>query len=224
MAKKQTQKREKEKIESKYIRLEMALIIALVTFVLGFFTGEIIELTKSERSTMGVQQAQMGQKQPQMPAQKPRLTPEQKRSKILELEKRVASNPGDVKAWNELGHLHLDGRQPKEGIRAFKKVVELNPNNAHAWTDLGIMYRQNKQPVEAIGAFDKAIEIEPRRSEESRYMKGVVLMRDLNDPEGGIKAWEEFLKVNPSATLPNGQPLRDAIKELKKSYNEKKNS
>lgn len=214
MAKKQRQEKEnakEEKIETKYVRMETTAIIALVALVVGFFAGEIIDLSKSDRPTMEVQQSQLGQQ----PSQRPTLTPEQKRSKILELEKKVASNPDDGQAWNELGHLYLNDHQPKQGIRAFKKVLDLNPNNAHAWTDLGIMYRQNKQPVEAVAAFDKAIEIEPR-SEESHFRKGVVLMQDLNDPEGGIKAWEELLEVNPSATLGNGQSLGEMVERLKK--------
>ena len=190
MANKQRQEKEKakeEKMESKYVRMEITAIIALVALVVGFFAGEIIDLSEPRRPTMEVQQSQLGQQ----PFQRPSLTPEQKRSKILELEKKVASNPDDGEAWNELGHLYLNEHQPKQGLRAFKKVLALNPNNAHAWNDLGIMYRQNKQPVEAVAAFDKAIEIEPR-SEEYRYRKGIVLMDDLNDPEGGIKAWNEL--------------------------------
>ena len=214
MAKKQRQEKEKakeEKMETKYVRMEITAIIALVALVVGFVAREIIDLSKRPRSTTWVEQSQVGQQ----PFQRPTLTPEQKRSKILELEKKVASNPDDGEAWNELGHLYLNDHQPKQGIRAFKKVLDLNPNNAHAWTDLGIMYRQNKQPVEAVAAFDKAIEIEPR-SEESRYRKGAVLMQDLNDPEGGIKAWEELLKVNPSMTLGSGQSLREIVERLKK--------
>ena len=198
-------------MESKYVRMEITAIIALVALVVGFVAGEIIDFSKRRRPTMEVQQSQLGQQ----PFQRPTLTPEQKRSKILELEKKVASNPDDGQAWNELGHLYLNDHQPKQGIRAFKKVLDLNPNNAHAWTDLGIMYRQNKQPVEAVAAFDKAIEIEPR-NEESRYRKGAVLLQDLNDPEGGIKAWEELLKVNPSAKLRDGQSLREIVEQLKK--------
>ncbi|MBW2601956.1 MAG: tetratricopeptide repeat protein, partial [Deltaproteobacteria bacterium] len=153
--------------------------------------------------------------------QRPSLTPEQKRSKISDLEKKVASNPDDGKAWNELGHLYLNERQPKQGIQAFKKFLELNPNDSHAWNDLGIMYRQNKQPAEAVAAFDKAIEIEPR-SEEPRYRKATVLMQDLKDPEGAIKAWEELLKVNPSAMLGNGQSLTGMIERMKKLKKESK--
>jgi cytochrome c-type biogenesis protein CcmH/NrfG len=218
MAEKQRQEKEKakeEKRETKYVRLETAAIIALVTFVLGFFTGEIVELSQSDRPTMAVQQSGRGQQPPQMPGQKSSMTPEQRRSNILALEKAVASDPGNVKAWNQLGHLYLESNQSRQGIKAFNKVVELNPNNAHAWTDLGIMYRKNKQPVEAIAAFDKALEIEPH-SQESLYWRGAVSMWDLNDRESAIKAWEELLKLNPTAEVDTGQTLRDMVEELKK--------
>ena len=220
MAKKQRQEKEKareEKMETKHVRMEITVIIALIALVVGFFAGEIFDLFEPRRPTTGVQQSQQGQQ----PFQRPTLTPEQERSKILELEKRVAANPDDGEAWNELGHLYLHDNQPKQGILAFKRVLDLNPNNAHAWTDLGIMYRQNKEPVEAVAAFDKAIEIEPR-SEEPRYRKAAVLMQDLNDPQGAIKAWEELLKVNPSATLGKGQSLREMVEGLKKQSKEGK--
>jgi cytochrome c-type biogenesis protein CcmH/NrfG len=222
MAKKQRQEKEKareEKMATKHVRMEITVIIALIALVVGFFAGEIFDLSKPRRPSTEVQQSQLGQQ----PFQRPTLTPEQKRSKILELEKRVATNPDDGRAWNELGHLYLNDHQPKQGIRAFKKVLDLNPNNAHAWTDLGIMYRQDKQPVAAVAAFDKAIEIEPR-SEEPRYRKAAVLMQDLNDPEKAIKAWEELLKLNPSATLGNGQSLRGMVEGLKKQSKERKGS
>ena len=32
----------------------------------------------------------------------------------------------------------------------------------------------------------------------------------MNDREGAIKVWEDLLRINPSATAPNGQP--EAIK------------
>jgi cytochrome c-type biogenesis protein CcmH/NrfG len=220
MTKKQRQEKEnakEEKMESKYVKMETTVIIALVALVVGFFAGEIMDLSKP--SGPPAQQSQMGQQPTQMPAQRPSLTPEQKKTKILELEKKVALNPSDVRAWNELGHLYLNEHQPEQGVQAFKKVVELNPKNAHAWTDLGIMYRQNKQPVEAVAAFDKAIEIEPR-SEEPLYRKGAVLMQNLNDPKGAINSWEKLLKLNPSIKVGNGQSLKEVVKELKERHNE----
>ncbi len=215
------EKAKEKKIETKGVRMETTVIIALVALVVGFFAGEIMNFSKP--SGPPPQQSQMGQQPSQMPAQRPGLTPEQQRSKILDLEKKVASNPDDGEAWNELGHLYLNDHQPKQGIPAFKKVLALNPNNAHAWTDLGIMYGQNKQPVEAVAAFDKAIELEPS-NEESRHRKASVLMQDLNDPEGGIKAFEELLKINPAATLGDGQSLREMVDRLKKRESQKRKS
>jgi cytochrome c-type biogenesis protein CcmH/NrfG len=218
MAKKEAKEKEKaeeEKIGTKCVRLETAVIISLVTFVIGFFTGEIVEFSKSDR-TMAVQQSQVGQQPLQKPGHKPHMTPEQRRGNILALEKAVASNPNNVKAWNQLGHLYMDSNQPRQGINAFNKVVELNPNNAHAWTDLGIMYRKNRQAVKAIAAFDKALEIEPH-SQEALYWKGAVSIRDLNDRKSAIKAWEELLKLNPTAEIDNGKTLREMVEELKKA-------
>ena len=83
-------------------------------------------------------------------------------------------------------------------------------------TDLGIMYRRTGQPRKAVEAFDKAAKINPRH-ETALYDKGIVLMHDLNDVPGAIKAWEELLKRNPEATSPTGQPVKNLVKTLKKS-------
>ena len=83
-------------------------------------------------------------------------------------------------------------------------------------TDLGIMYRRTGQPQKAIESFDKAAKMDPRQ-ETALYDKGIVLMHDLKDIPGAIKAWEELLKRNPSATSPTGQSIKDLVKRLKAS-------
>ncbi len=75
------------------------------------------------------------------------------------------------------------------------------------------MYRRNGQPGKAVEAFDKAMAIAPNH-EQSRFNKGIVLRYDMNDREGAVKVWEELLRINPSATAPNGQPMSEAIKSL----------
>ena len=80
------------------------------------------------------------------------------------------------------------------------------------------MYRQNRQPIEALGAFNKAADIDPRH-EKSRFNKGIVLMHDLEDPKAAIAAWEEVLKINPSAKTSNGEPITLLVEGLKKRQN-----
>ena len=216
MGKKQKTKKDQpteKRAESKTVKMETTVIIALVALVVGFFAGEIIDLSKPSRPPVAMQAPSPAQPPSQMPSQMPSLTPEQGQ-RILDLEKEVAGNPGNTDAWTELGHLYFDGNDPKQAIRAYKKSLDLNPYNADVWTDLGVMYRRNKQPFEALAAFNKAADIDPRH-EKSRFNKGIVLMHDLEDRDGAIKAWEELLSVNPSAQTSNGQPIKQLVESLK---------
>jgi len=54
-------------------------------------------------------------------------------------------------------------------------------------------------------------------SETSYFNKGVVLMHDLNDSAGALKAWEGLLKINPMAKAPNGQLVMELVEKLKQS-------
>jgi len=46
--------------------------------------------------------------------------------------------------------------------------------------------------------------------------KGIVLLHDLNDLEGAIKAWEELLEINPVAMSPTGQSIDQMVQQMKK--------
>ncbi len=221
--KKQEDKRKttETKAQGKYVRMETAIIVALVALVVGFFGGEIIDFSKPGTGA-GIQTSTpSSQGVPQMPAPAPFVG--QNSAKMLELEREVALNPGKVEAWTELGNLYFDGKQVQRAIGAYKKSVELNPYDPGVLTDLGVMYRRNRQPFEAIAAFRKAAEISPRH-EQSRFNIGIVLMHDLDDPEGAIKAWEELLKVNPSANAGKGETVRDLVDGLKRKLKEKESS
>jgi tetratricopeptide (TPR) repeat protein len=76
------------------------------------------------------------------------------------------------------------------------------------------MYRRTGNSKEAIKAFDRAIELDPGH-ETSRFNKGIVLIKDMGDPEGALKAWEDLLRINPSAKAPNGQPVMKLVQRIK---------
>ena len=81
-------------------------------------------------------------------------------------------------------------------------------------TDLGVMYRRYDQPRKAIEAFDKAILIDPS-FETARFNKGIVLLHDLNDIAGGIKAWEAIVEQNPMAMAPSGESVDALVQRMK---------
>jgi len=207
-------KKEKEKSQGKQsVKMETMIIVTLIALVLGFFAGELIDLSKSDRSAP-VQTPPM----PQQPAPAPTPTADHT-ERILALEQEVSANPGNAETWTELGNLYYDSNQFEQAIRAYKKSLELSPYDANVWTDLGVMYRRNKQPFEAVGAFNKAIDVDPRH-EISRINKGIVLLHDLDDREGAFEAWEDLVKVNPAAKLGNGQLVSEMVEKMKQAPNQ----
>jgi cytochrome c-type biogenesis protein CcmH/NrfG len=191
-----------------YVKRETMLVVAFVALITGFLGGVIFTVYKSDVP------APMSSSPASMPPQQSRgLSPEQKEL-LQALQAKVAAEPQNVRAWTDLGHLYFDSNQFRKAIDAYKKSLALNPENADVWTDLGVMYRRSGRPSDAVAAFDRALEAEPLH-EISRFNKGIVLMHDLNDPEGAIKTWEELVRINPAARAPNGQPLKELIENLR---------
>ena len=197
--------------DGNYVKKEIMLIVALIALVIGFLGGIFYSAFQSG-PTGNVQTASGPARPPQQQQSQPNLSNEQARN-ILSLEQEVAVNPSNIDAWTQLGNVYFDTGSFAKAIRAYEKSIELSPNNPNVLTDLGVMYRRNGQPGKAVDAFDRAIAIDPNH-EQSRFNKGIVLRYDMNDREGAVKVWEELLRINPSATAPNGQPMSEAIKSL----------
>ena len=194
-----------------YVRKETALLIALGTLALGFFGGVFFGVYKSGPPLKGG----MGGGMPPAAAQR------DVQSQIAGLEAETRQNPSNAAAWIELGNAYFDTEQVKKSIDAYRKALELQPNNADVVTDMGVMLRKDGRPKEAVEAFDRAIAINPRH-EISRLNKGIVLLHDLQDGPGALRAWEGLLEVNPTAMAPGGMSIDQMVQGLKKQMAEKK--
>lgn len=135
-------------------------------------------------------------------------------TKILQLEQYLKTNPKDGEAWTQLGNLLFDSDQYANAIEAYQKSLAIDPNQIGVITDMGVMYRRNKQPEKAIETFDKAIALDPK-FETARFNKGIVLLHDLGDAAGGIKVWEELVRINPLAMAPNGESVDAIVQRMK---------
>jgi len=201
-------------VDGSLVKKETALILVVIALIAGFFGGIIFSSLKN--GSKGIQGASQG---PQEAFQGQGFSATQAQ-RIPELEKAVSVNPNNAQAWTQLGNLYFDANSHQKAIMAYKKSLELDPNNANVWTDMGVMYRRSGQPAEAIKAFNKAIEVEPLHN-ISRFNKGIVLMHDLNDQEGAIKAWEELVTLNPSAKTPTGELVKDMLDKFKGTMKQK---
>lgn len=190
--------------QGQYVRKETFLMVSLLCLAVGFFGGVVFAVFKSDsRAPVASAPAQMG-------------TPSTAGSdRIAALKRQAEANAGNAKAWVELGNAYFDSNQFEAAINAYRKSLELDPNNPDVWTDMGVIYRRAGKPEEAIKAFDQAITVDPKH-EVSRMNKGIVLLHDLNDADGAIKAWEGLLDVNPIAVAPNGISIDQMVAQLKK--------
>ncbi len=135
-------------------------------------------------------------------------------SRILKLEQFLKENPDNVDSWTQLGNLFFDTNRFSDAIEAYQKSLALKPGNPGVLTDMGVMYRRNKNPEKAIETFDLAIAASPA-FETARFNKGVVLMHDMEDLAGGLRAWEELVEVNPMAKAPNGELVSSLVERMK---------
>jgi len=201
--------------DSKYVKKEIMYAVTVIALVIGFVGGVIFSSSSVPPQSADNHNHQPGPAQQGAPAAPPAMTPEQANT-ILNLENEVAKNPKNTAAWVELGNVYYDTDKADKAIRAYNKSLELSPNDPNVITDLGVMYRRAGQPEKALEAFDQAAKIDPMH-QQSLFNKGIVYMYDLHDTNNAIRNWEELLKLNPDATAPTGQPLKEMIESLKKS-------
>jgi cytochrome c-type biogenesis protein CcmH/NrfG len=194
--------------EGQYVKKETLYLVSLLALAVGFFGGVMYGVFKADTSLPG-RSSSPGQ------SSTVQTSNSDLSNMIAALEREVASNPDNATAWIELGNNYFDTNQYDKAIRAYQRSLEIQPNNANVLTDMGVMYRRSGKPQEAIKAFDKAMQVDPKH-EVSRFNKGIVLLHDLKDTQGAIRAWEDLMKVNPFAMTPSGQSVDQMVTQMKK--------
>jgi cytochrome c-type biogenesis protein CcmH/NrfG len=182
-----------------YISKKSAFTVVGIAFIFGVFVGILFTSERPVRTGP--------------PATNSRADSDH-RKMIEALVERTAREPGDVEAWTKLGDLYYDTQQFENAIQAYETSVALKPDNPDVLTDLGTMYHRSKQPEKAIASFERAISVDPRHN-NAWFNKGVVLLHDLGDREGAIRAWEKLLEINPVAMTPGGQSLGETIRRVR---------
>jgi len=202
----------KEKANTGYVKKQTMMSAVLLSLFIGFVGGTIYSSFKLA-SDKQMLQKKVASGNDQVSEQQDNSA--EFAAKILQLEQYLEQHPKDADAWAQLGHIFFDSNQAKNAINAYKKSLAIEPEKTGIITDLGVMYRRDNQPEKAIEAFDKAISIDPS-FETARFNKGVVLLHDLNDIQGGIRAWEGLVEQNPMAMAPNGESVDALVQKMKK--------
>jgi tetratricopeptide (TPR) repeat protein len=117
----------------------------------------------------------------------------------------LRKDPNNLQALIGIGNLYFDTNRDLLAIENYRKALAIDPTNANVRTDMAICYRRSGSPAKAIEELKRAISTTPRHA-QSRYNLGVILIQDMHDVEGGIKAWEALLENVPD------YPYRDNLK------------
>ncbi len=186
------------------MKKETVILMVVIAFLVGFITGATVAVlrgTKGAEKAAMVQKPQMapGVPAPALPAPTPPARDSiEVASQIKTLQEIVKKDPKNLPAWVELGNLYFDSDRPKEAIEAYSRYLAVKPDNPDVRTDMGIMYRKLGQFDRALEEFRKAAQSDPKHI-NSRYNIGLVLLHDKGDIKGAIKAWEDYLKVDPNS-------------------------
>jgi len=196
------------------MKKQTVILLVVIAFLVGFIAGATVAIlkgTKGTRKTALVQKPQMAP--PGAPVQAPLARDSiEDASQIKTLKEIVKKDSKNLPAWVELGNLYFDTDQPKEAIEAYSRYLAVKPDNPDVRTDMGIMYRKQGQFDRAIEEFRKAAQSDPKHV-NSRYNVGLVLLHDKQDIKGAIKAWEEYLKVDPNSE--KAQRIKAQIEKMK---------
>ena len=202
-------------MEEPNMKKETAILAIVIAFLVGFVSGATIAILKMKgggESAAIMQKPQMSPQMAPMPTS-PGLPSAELSLNIQTLKDILKKDPKNLPAWVELGDLYFDSDQPREAIEAYSQYLAIKPDNPDVRTDMGIMLRKLGEFDRALEEFRKAAQSDPNHI-NSRYNIGIVLLHDKQDIKGAIKAWEEYLKVDPKSE--RAERIKEQIDKIKK--------
>ena len=124
----------------------------------------------------------------------------------------LRKDPNNLQALIGIGNLYFDTNRDLLAIENYRKALAMDPTNANVRTDMAICYRRSGNPGQAVEELKKAISTNPRHAQSRRNL-GIILIHDMNDIEGGIKAWEALLENVPD--YPDRENLKAEIARMR---------
>jgi len=189
------------------VKKEYAYLSIAIAFIAGIVVGVIAAVYYEDKTPIIPPPVKQSTSSPA-----PAAPPADLQKQIDTLRSMLKDDPKNLNVLIQLGNLYFDAEQFNEAIEAYSRVLEIDPKNADVRTDMGIMYRKKRDYDRAIAEFKKAAEVDPRHV-NSRYNLGIVLLHDKQDIKGAIKAWEDYLRVEP--TGPRAENIRNQMDKMK---------
>ena len=193
------------------MKKEYAYLSIAIAFVAGIVVGVIAAVYYEDKTPIIPPPVKQSTSSPA-----PAAPPADLQKQVDTLRSMLKDDPKNLNVLIQLGNLYFDAEQFSPAIEAYSRALEIDPKNADVRTDMGIMYRKKRDYDRAIAEFKKAAEVDPKHV-NSRYNLGIVLLHDKQDIKGAIKAWEDYLRVEP--TGPRADNIRNQMDKMKAMVN-----
>lgn len=117
------------------------------------------------------------------------------RERLRALEDIVASDPQNVEALVELGHMYLRLQRYDELNFVTQAALTIDPNHPEALTHLAMLLFSMDHPEGVLSTFDQALAVDPDFVEALQFKGMVSFMR--GDYATAVEAWEHYVEVVP---------------------------
>ena len=189
------------------MKKEYAYLSIAIAFIAGFVVGVVAAVYYEDKTPIIPPTAKQSTSSPA-----PAAPPADLQKQIDTFRSMLKDDPKNINVLIQLGNLYFDADQFGQAIEIYSRALEIDPKNPDVRTDMGIMYRKKRDYDRAIAEFKKAAEVDPRHA-NSRYNLGIVLLHDKQDIKGAIKAWEDYLRAEPSG--PRADSIRERMDKMK---------
>jgi tetratricopeptide (TPR) repeat protein len=122
------------------------------------------------------------------------------------LQKAVAANPEDYRAWFDLGYVYNVNHQVPEAIDAYRKSVAARPDVFESNLNLGILLAKQGQNAEAAKYLTAATRLKPTAHPDeglARAWQSLGHLLEGSDPQQALSAYSQAAKRNPRDADPH---------------------
>ncbi len=125
----------------------------------------------------------------------PAGVPPQAAAIIAELDAKIAANPSDVVALNELTGVYLQLGDATKAMEANRKVIGIDEKNLDARTSRGVLAATVQMFDKALAEFDSVLAEDPKHGRANAY-RGLILLELDRAPEA-VTSLEAALQAEP---------------------------
>ena len=105
----------------------------------------------------------------------------------------LVKDPGDSRAWVNLGLLHQRAGRTRHAVACWQKAVTANPTDARAYNLLGNVWMENNDYSKAVAYYRRASEADPQFA-DPHWNMGAAL-RHMNREDEAADAYRAFIQL-----------------------------